>query len=403
MERVYRYPPTTGDCQATTLREFVAHCLAESIEGDSAIRIEIAQGRHLLEESVSIKRNSSNVAFEGMGPEPVVLVASGHCGFDVRGRKTRVELKNLNILHTQFSSDKREIGACVFGMHQACVAICNCTLTSQHGFALWVVQRASVTVQAGSSLTSLKRSCCVCFGDARLTMTDVIVADAGQHGVCCRGRVVLRMRGCSIRNSGVRGLYAYQHADVSLIDCDIQGTKSSDHSAIDVRCDVASPSPHRLRLEMINCRIRGNEGTGLCILGHPDSVVFTLDQCTNTDGESIELSEDAVAACCDDDGMDVAGGGEERRGGENEGVKSTTESGAVVWQWCRDAMNKVQWHSYPPAVSQAIEAAFCQLGSDTAENQREVSIYNNLYTVNVANMEQTNVKSLHSRSIRRRA
>ena len=413
MERVYRYPPTVGDGEDKTLpslRDVVEQCVAESIDGGS-IRIEIAEGQHILGESVSIKLNSLNVAFEGMGPG-VMLVASGHSAFDVRGRKSRVSLKNLGIVHTQFSSDKREIGACVFALHQAVIDINNCKLTSHHGFALWVIQRAAVTVHSGSDLTSLKRSCCVCFGDSRLTMTDALVADAGQHGVCCRGRVALRMRGCIIRNCGVRALYAYQHTDVSLVDCDIQGTKSSEQSAIDVRCDVVGPS-QRLLFELSNCRIHDNKGLGLRIRGHANSIVWTLDQCTNADGESIELIEDALA-CCDDDGMNDAGesDGEEKHGGES-GEKSSYESGAVVWQWCaddpKDVLQKVgQWRSYPPAVSKAIEAVFCRLNeTDTgsrvvsADNQNEVSI-DNLYTVNIANMEQTNVKSLHSRSIRRR-
>ena len=371
IERLLTYPPPAGEA-ALSLIEFLT--AAEEQDSETPVRLVLAPGTYIFDDSLHLRRTCLNLTIEGEGD--VSISGSGHCLFHIRGRKTALRLVNLSLIHTQFGSDKREIGACVFAVHQSNVRIENCTLISAHGFALWVVQKAQVEV-VGCTLTATKRSACVCFGDCTVSFDRTILSESGKHGICCRGRVVLRASDCEFSNNGVRALYGYQSVDIQLRRCVFRGTKSEAHSAIEVLSGGASGLRQRkLVLRMQDCFVHSNSGGGLLIHGERETIDFAVTGTENSSGETIRLQAADAA----------------RPQGPGEPGE--------FWCWeyeADDPSTEVDrgWVRYDSDSSAQIEDAFVK------GNPQILTLAGGLYVLNLELMEQENSQSLYTRAIRR--
>ena len=372
-ERLLNFPPPPAGGAALSLLEFLI--AAEEQANEAPLRVMLAQGNYFLDDSLHLRRTCLDLIIEGEGD--VSISGSGHCLFHIRGRKTALRLVNLSLIHTQFRSDKREIGACVFALHQATVRIENCTLVSSHGFALWVVQKAQVEV-VGCTLTATKRSACVCFGDCTVSFDGTKLSESGKHGICCRGRVVLRASDCEFSGNSVRALYGYQSVDIQLHRCVFRGTKSEAHSAIEVLGGGATGLRQRkkLVLRMQDCSVHSNSGGGLLIHGDKESIEFSVTGTENSSGETFLLQ---AADAARPQGPDELG---------------------EVWCWEYNADDPSTeatkgWVRYDSDSSAKIEEAFVK------GHPQILALAGGLYVLNLELMEQENSQSFYTRSIRR--
>lgn len=272
-----------------------SECLQEAIKYKTS-KIIIRHGTTiLLHETIRLKENSLNIIIEaeeilGKSIEETTLHGNVYCLFQVCGRKTKLTIKNIKLHHSCYHENKTEIGACIFALHQSEVEICNCCLISDYGFAIWAVQRAKIRVIGNTVISSTSRSGCVCFGQSKVMITDSIVKDCKQHGICLRGRVDLTLHAVKFIDNGVRALYGYQNARILMNNCFITGTKCLNHAAVDI--DISNSMTRKIckslqHEEIIkytfyieNCEIVNNNGIGLNICGDLNSRnYFISDDC----------------------------------------------------------------------------------------------------------------------------
>lgn len=197
-----------------------------------------------LTERILLKTNGATLrvvgASDGEACSRPLIISSAHSLFQVGGRGATLILENLNLRHSCFRDEYKDIGAVVFCLHKAKVHITDCEILSDHGFGIWAVQRATVRLN-NCAVSSSSRSGCVSFGRSSLSMIGCTIRDCKIHGVCSRGSTVLSLQGCHITSSGIRGLYAYHNVTLSMSDTTVTNTQSCDHAAVDLwGCDVES-------------------------------------------------------------------------------------------------------------------------------------------------------------------
>jgi hypothetical protein len=112
-----------------------------------------------------------------------LIISSAHSLFQVGGRGATLILENLNLRHSCFRDEYKDIGAVVFCLHKAKVHITDCDILSDHGFGIWAVQRATVRLN-NCTVSSSSRSGCVSFGRSSLSMVGCTIHDCKIHGVC---------------------------------------------------------------------------------------------------------------------------------------------------------------------------------------------------------------------------
>lgn len=344
------------------LAEFVEQALAEC--GDSSLRLRLpAKSKYTLTRPITVKRNSFLLEVVGGGEDcDTEIECSGHSGFVVKGRRSRLLLTGLRVLHSQFDKDKAEIGACVFAMHQAEVAVLRCHLESRHGFALWLVQRARVTVD-DSTIQASARSGCVSFGESTLILRNSQVTSCGQHGVCCRGRVKLNLSRVSFVACSVRSLYCYQSVSGTVEDCSFRQTRSSAHAAVEVRSShgTGTSNAASTRIEFARCTFEDNAGGDL---GVEQGAVVHMDGV----GVLPNLAPSDKAL----------------------NVETETETEAeTVWEWHDDDAGV--WRHFSPVHAKQLEEA----------EQEQVLMEGRRWLCNVKTMEQTNTKTSYTRAIRK--
>ena len=449
--------------EPVSLQEFLDALVENPLLSSSSVCVVLAAGNYTLDDTVVVG-GSLDLTLEGAfctaeSSGGTTITASGLYAFRVKGERSRLTLRNLNATHTRYRKKEEDAGdtgglsafslaalrefalergvsmaqldrnpeadsdnedattldvvdavqrhydagACVFVENNCVVNIEFCTLFSQHGYSLWVVHEASVMVH-DCTLSSTKKSAAVVFGDSYLQMDRTVVSEAGQHGVCLRGRARLCMNDCTLRKCTSRALYGYQHVDIILRRCIVTQTRNragDATGAVEVRCDAGAPN--KLKLELVECKIFDNAGVGLRVSGRVALDVDEDSRRDNADGELLDLSDEWAGS-----------GGE---GGSGSGSGSGSEEGGdpinIHWEYHADdskstGKNSIQplptWHRYNSDDSKAIEVAF---GFWRPRNKKVkgalqlILLCCGKYSINVQTLEQTNVATLHSRAIRR--
>ena len=172
-----------------------------------------------LSERIFHKLNSTllHIIGEGFMDTRPVLTSSGHSVFQCGGRRARLILDNIVIEHTCFREHHKDIGACIFGLNQSLITITNCQLRSHHGFAVWGVQRANISLES-CDISSASRSGCVSFGRSCLSVAHCRIHHCRLHGVCTRGGTYMhsiplsRMIHLCIRLSLVHSIVCFFHS-----------------------------------------------------------------------------------------------------------------------------------------------------------------------------------------------
>ena len=326
-------------------------------------------------------------------------------------------------------------GACVFVQRQGVAELRHCCLSSEHGFALWVVEKALLTV-ADSSLSSALRSGLVLFGDCAAQVSRSVVRDCAQHGVCLRGRSSLSLADVHFRGCGARAIYGYQNVAIDMQRCSVTLTMDPLGAAVQVSCEAGL-----LRLKMRQCVFADNRGVGFKVCGRGGFVSLDIDQQSrdgNTDGECFELIDSEPQETKEEEE-------EEEKEGEKEGEKggaggdasppgpalssapspspaheaaceAAREAEGPHWEFHADDPKKGHgppcWRRYSSKDSGEIEEALCRLAlsglglgsgvlGGASSSSMLVLLSRGKYAVNLCTLEQTNTASFHSRAVRR--
>ena len=111
------------------------------------------------------------------------IVGDGHTLFQVQtSRKGLLELRGCELRHLPSveRSAKSSLGAALFARGKGRVALHDCTVTSQAGFGVWLVQKAQAELH-GCTVPRCGRSSVVAFEKARLDVRGSLLSDGSPH------------------------------------------------------------------------------------------------------------------------------------------------------------------------------------------------------------------------------
>ena len=117
------------------------------------------------------------------------------------------------------------------------------------------------------------------FGDSKLFFENGQIQKCKLHGICARGGSSTIIKHSKVRNSGVRGMYAYHSASLDLNNVIVSETKNSRASAIQI--EALRPGDHA-RLRVLHCHLENNLGRGLSIAG---TVTCDIDSSVSIDSD----------------------------------------------------------------------------------------------------------------------
>jgi hypothetical protein len=230
----------------------------------------LMRGRSVDLGSTEIKLDADSEKVVIIGPGSIRGI--GHTLFTTSGNRHSLTLENLLLEHCSSADrgdEKRHQGAAIWARGKSSIQLDNCTVTSESGFALWLVQRATAHLEKCTLGPCGKRSAIVVFNQARLDFYQGRIKDAGVHGVCSRGDTVVTIRDSLVSECGARGCYAYHNATLDLSDTTVSGTLQVDASAVQVE---ALRSCDKVRVRIRRCKLQGtgNRGFGLSVAGNVD-------------------------------------------------------------------------------------------------------------------------------------
>jgi hypothetical protein len=221
--------------------------------------------------------NSEKVVIIGPGS----IRGNGHTLFTTSGNRHNLTLENLLLEHCTSADrgdEKRHQGAAIWARGKSNIQLNNCTVTSESGFTLWLVQRA-IAHLSKCTLGPCGRSAIVVFNQARLDFSNGRIRDAVVHGICSRGDTVVTVRESVVSDCGARGCYAYHNATLDLSDTAVSGTLQVDASAVQVEalrpCDQVHVRIRRCKLQGM-----GNRGFGLSVAGNAECDIDMQVDCT---------------------------------------------------------------------------------------------------------------------------
>ena len=243
-----------------------ATCLSEGafreLCGTGAVRLE---GRAVVLEA-PIKVNA-NETLSIVGPGSIV--GSGHSLFQVGGRAQPfgLRLRRLALRHVGSPARRaeRSLGACVFALGKGVVDAEDCDLRSECGFAVWLKQRAACRLR--NCRLAAARAAVAVFNFSAVRLHACDVADAHPHGICARGCARVDVEASTIRNAGVRAVYAYMSPKVTLTDVVVSGTR--DPTAAAVQVEALRPGD-AATLALDGLRLDANAGRGVAVAGRVD-------------------------------------------------------------------------------------------------------------------------------------
>ena len=201
------------------------------------------------------------------------IVGDGHTIFQVQtSRKGLLELRECELQHLpcEERSAKNSLGAALFARGKGRMALHGCTVSSQAGFGVWLVQKAQAELH-GCTLPRCGRSTVVAFENARLDVRGSLLSDGTPHAICGRGNARVRVRDTRIERAEVRAIYIYHSAQLDAAGCTISGSRHAEVAAVQV--DSMRPGDAG-RLTLAACNIfADNAGGDLSVTGNVERQV----------------------------------------------------------------------------------------------------------------------------------
>mmetsp|Transcript_33411 Transcript_33411/g.78045 ORF Transcript_33411/g.78045 Transcript_33411/m.78045 type:complete len:275 (-) Transcript_33411:95-919(-) len=258
---------------------------------DTGETIQLNGGTYSLRDELTIETGQS-LTIRGPGR----IVGDGHSLFKVRGLRAFLNVEDVELLHlgSELRQERRELGSAILVQGKSKAGFVNCSIRSEQGFGIWLVQRANATARS-CRFPDCGRSAIVAFGRPRLSLQDCDITDAGVHGVCARGGSRVVVDASRIQNCGQRGFFAYHNATLELRGTSISGTRDPRFSAVQV--EALGPADHATLTMDAFCTFSDNQGADLTVTGDvtcSDAVARYLGESTHALGESQE-SKDALA------------------------------------------------------------------------------------------------------------
>ena len=196
------------------------------------------------------------------------IVGDGHSIFQVQtSRKGLLELRECELQHLPCleRSTQSSLGAALFARGKARVALHGCSISSQAGFGVWLVQKAWVELH-GCTLPRSGRSSIVAFENARLDVCDSLLSDGTPHAICARGDARVRVRATRIERAEVRAIYIYHSAQLDVHSSTISGSRHAEVAAIQI--DSLRPGDEG-QVTLAACNIfADNAGGDLSVTGN---------------------------------------------------------------------------------------------------------------------------------------
>jgi len=185
---------------------------------------------------------------------------------------------------------KRETGAAIFARGKANIFIKDCSVSSEAGFGLWVVQKASVELE-GSVVEDCGRSGVVLFGFGSVVLDRTTVRRCILQGICARGDSEVSMSDVIVEHSGLRGIYAYHNSTVVFRGKTVvRGTQAPFASAVHI--ESLRPGDKAT----LRCYSRSTAGPteGNCLVGSPlDGLLQLVDNA----GSGLSVSGNVAIEC----------------------------------------------------------------------------------------------------------
>jgi len=197
----------------------------------------------------------------------------GHSLLQVEGtRRGLLELVDIQLRHFPSAerTEKRSQGAAVFVRGKGQLALRACEVSSEGGFGLWLVQKASATAHDCTFPGPGARSAVVSFENSRLALHNCRFDNAEPHAVCARGTAALIVHNCTIVGSALRAIYCYHSARLDMSGCHISGTRSTTAAAIQV--DALRPGD-AASLSLSCTTFEDNAGGDLSVSGNVERIV----------------------------------------------------------------------------------------------------------------------------------
>jgi len=199
---------------------------------------------------------------------PGRITGSGHSVFQVGGsaKPYGLLIRNVEVKHLASTdrSEKRSLGSCLFARGKGSIVLEDCAVTSEAGFALWLVQKSSATM-ARCSIRDTGRSAITVFNHATLRASECLISNVTPHGVCARGETSIQLVDTTFDGCDARAVYAYMSCDLEMTRCVVTGTR--DASAAAVQVEALRPEDASI-LKIDSTTLKGNAGRGLSIVGN---------------------------------------------------------------------------------------------------------------------------------------
>jgi hypothetical protein len=205
------------------------------------------------------------------------IVGDGHALFHVGGsRSGLLEIVDCELAHRHSSlrEEKRARGAAILVRGKGRLELRNCTISSQAGFGLWLVQKGRALVTQ-STFTGSGRSTICAFENARIELQGCTILDAQPHAVCARGDTRVTLHGCTILRAEVRAIYCYHSSALEVVDTLISGTRLVEAAAVQIDALRAEDCA---AVTLRNTRFCDNAGGDLSVAGN---VVRDVQGCSD--------------------------------------------------------------------------------------------------------------------------
>lgn len=225
------------------------------------------------------------------------IVGDGHALFIVGGSRSgllELDRCELEHRHSPAREEKRARGAAILVRGKGRLALRNCTVSSEAGFALWLVQKARA-LAAQSTFPRSGRSTICAFENARVELRGCTISDAQPHAVCARGDTRVTLHGCAILRAELRAIYCYHSSSLEVVDGLIAGTRSADAAAVQID---ALRADDRASVALRNTRFCDNAGGDLSVAG---DVARDVQGCSELVERAPELYARAALRERDDD------------------------------------------------------------------------------------------------------
>jgi hypothetical protein len=194
------------------------------------------------------------------------IAGDGHSLFQVSlNHAGLLELSDVSLVHKASTArkERRSLGAALYA-YKGRVSLSRCSIFSEAGFGVWLVQRAHARLDC-CDLLRMSRSSIVVFDRSSVEVVDSRILDSAPHGICARDRSRVAVRGSRIERAHLRAIYCYHSAQLAITDTYIGGTRSTEAAAVQI--EALRPTLDAASVQISRVTFESNAGGDLAVAG----------------------------------------------------------------------------------------------------------------------------------------